>query len=267
PGAYKQIPGDLIGKTYFEAQIELQNLGINSIRAEDYSDKIPVDKIMTVNPEENSNIKYRDETVTLTVSKGIKYIDFPNSLKDKTTADLANVLTQLGFINIVVENEYSLTVKEGKLIKSSVKEGTKLRWDTKIVLLNSKGPKPITFPNVVGQTQTNAKTVLEALSLKVEVKTSYSDDVKKGLVISQDPSASAKGFEGQQITITVSLGPPITTVPNVVGLSVSQAHEKLRAANLKWTDTGVSVLGLVQKQSVSGGQTVNIGATITLTIV
>ncbi|MDR2748698.1 MAG: Stk1 family PASTA domain-containing Ser/Thr kinase [Bifidobacteriaceae bacterium] len=267
PGAYKTIPGDLIGKTYDEASLELQALGIKVDRAEDYSDKIEVGKIMQVKPDENTSIRFRDETAILTVSKGIKYIDFPQTVKDKKTSDLVSELTSLGFTNIVVENDYSVKVKKDFLIKSSVKDGTRLRWDAKIVLTNSKGPKPITYPDVIGQNVATAKAALQAMGVTVKIKTQFSDTVETDLVISQNPAGAAKGFEGETITLIVSAGPPITTVPNVVGLSVKDAHNKLSAANLKWSDSGSAVLGLIQKQSISAGKQIAVNTVIILTIV
>lgn len=267
PGAYKTIPGDLIGKTYDEASLELQALGIKVDRAEDYSDKIEVGKIMQVKPDENTSIRFRDESAILTVSKGIKYIDFPQTVKDKKTSDLVSELTSLGFTNIVVENDYSVKVKKDFLIKSSVKDGTRLRWDAKIVLTNSKGPKPITYPDVIGQNVATAKAALQAMGVTVKIKTQFSDTVETDLVISQNPAGAAKGFEGETITLIVSAGPPITTVPNVVGLSVKDAHNKLSAANLKWSDSGSAVLGLIQKQSISAGKQIAVNTVIILTIV
>ncbi|MDR3128516.1 MAG: PASTA domain-containing protein, partial [Bifidobacteriaceae bacterium] len=267
PGAYKQIPNNLVGKTYNQAFDELSQLGISSEKIEDFSDKFEVGKVMLVTPAENTTIKFRDETVILTISKGIKYINFPNNLKDIKTADLLDKLTKLGFTNVVVENDYSTSVAKDFLIKSSVREGTKLRWDSKIVLANSKGPKPVVFPSVIGRSQAEAVGILKALAVKIKVVSQYSETVKKDLVISQNPIEETKGFEGDEITLIVSLGPPITTVPNVVGLSLSEAHNKLKKANLKWQDQGSAILNLVQKQSVAAGKSVAMETVIVLTVV
>jgi len=65
----------------------------------------------------------------------------------------------------------------------------------------------VTVPSVLGSSEKDAKSALEAKGLKYSVKTAYSDTVAEGLVISQSVSEGKIVPAGTTVTITVSLGP------------------------------------------------------------
>lgn len=71
------------------------------------------------------------------------------------------------------------------------------------------------------------------------------------------------------MTLTVSKGPRMIEVPDVVGDSVDDAKQKLEDAGFE-VDEDRGLLGLfgdtVKKQSVDGGDTAPEGSTVTITI-
>jgi hypothetical protein len=67
-------------------------------------------------------------------------------------------------------------------------------------------PTLVTVPDVVGETQADGTTELEALLFVVAVETAYSSTVPAGTIISQSPAAGLDAVEGSTVTITVSLG-------------------------------------------------------------
>jgi hypothetical protein len=66
---------------------------------------------------------------------------------------------------------------------------------------------PTIVPDVVGLSEADATTAVEAEGLTVTVTTAYSASIAVGLVISQDPIAGSSVTAGSAVTITVSLGP------------------------------------------------------------
>jgi hypothetical protein len=64
----------------------------------------------------------------------------------------------------------------------------------------------VTVPDVVGETQAQGTSDLEAVGFVVSVTTAYSSVVAAGLIISQDPAGGVDYPEGGTVTITVSLG-------------------------------------------------------------
>lgn len=79
-------------------------------------------------------------------------------------------------------------------------------------------------PNVVGLTQSQATQVAQANGWSLSVGPGeVSQSVPTGQVITQSPTAGSKIKGTRTITVVVSLGPPLVTVPNVVGTSCAQA--------------------------------------------
>jgi eukaryotic-like serine/threonine-protein kinase len=94
--------------------------------------------------------------------------------------------------------------------------------------------KPIPVPNVVGIEQGLAVAKVKDAGFTPHVSQGPSETVKKGIVISQDPPAGSRQPKGNGVTLNVSSGVPLTTVPNVKGKSSDEAFAALADANLKW---------------------------------
>ena len=135
--------------------------------------------------------------------------------------------------------ESSDTVKEGLVVrqtpvaKKKVAEGTKV----KVTLSSGKADQSVDVPNVVGQSESKAKSTLTGAGFKVDVSYEYSDSVASGNVISQTPS-SGTANEGDTIKIVVSRGEDpnktkMVSVPNFTkGASYDSVASALSALNL-----------------------------------
>lgn len=73
-------------------------------------------------------------------------------------------------------------------------------------LLLGTPPDLATVPDVVGETQAQATTDIQAVGFVVAVATDYSSSVAAGIVISQSPTGGSSAIVGSTVTITVSLG-------------------------------------------------------------
>lgn len=85
----------------------------------------------------------------------------------------------------------------------------------------------ITVPNVVGKPVEVAETTLKKLDLKVSVDEIASDDVPSGQVISQTPAAGTNVKARRIIHLTVSKGGSAMLIPDLKGLTLEQAKERL----------------------------------------
>jgi beta-lactam-binding protein with PASTA domain/predicted Ser/Thr protein kinase len=97
-------------------------------------------------------------------------------------------------------------------------------------LVRSLLPPPtelVGVPNVVGEPEDDAVDTLEDAGFGVQVDTEFDPEVRRGLVISQDPPAGDRVEEGTEVTLVVSRGPPPEVVPNVVGQTEEDAGEIL----------------------------------------
>lgn len=133
-------------------------------------------------------------------------------------------------------------------------------------------PPQALVPDVRGYTQAAATATIVAARLMVgTISTAYSKTVAKGLVISQNPVGGIFILVGSSVAFTLSLGPDIIAVPNVVGLTAAQANQTIDAAGLQvGTDTGVlsdSIpIGSVATQSPVAGTIVSAGTLVNLGI-
>ena len=160
-------------------------------------------------------------------------------------------------------------VPAGAVLRLQPPSGTMLTVGAPVTVVLSKGPAPITVPDVRGMGQTQALSVLARAGLKVQVQRQFDDQVAGGHAIGTDPRAGTGAARGTNVILLVSTAP---VVPNVVGLSVAQARQELADAGLNSTVSqslgGFGFLGgfsdRVISQSPEAGQPVRPGATVAL---
>ncbi|WP_324717676.1 Stk1 family PASTA domain-containing Ser/Thr kinase [Carboxydochorda subterranea] len=86
-------------------------------------------------------------------------------------------------------------------------------------------PREVVVPNIVGRTEAEARMLLERQHLSYGVdQRIYSDSVPSGQIIRQDPESGRRVREGRKIWATVSLGPEVGVVPDLVGKSLRDAQ-------------------------------------------
>lgn len=139
------------------------------------------------------------------------------------------------YLSVDVQYEESDEVPENIVIRQSIPEGEMVEEHSLVILTVSSGVSGIEVPNVVGYEETQADTTLSALGFKVSKQTEYSDTVDEGYVISQTPEALEKIASGSTVVLTISAGPAekTVTVPDLRGMTESEAKAKLTASNLK----------------------------------
>ncbi len=178
-----------------------------------------------------------------------------------------------GKFKIKVEEEYSADYAKGLVIRQDPESDTELEEGKTLTLVVSKGTRTedkVSVPEVVGKRESSAKSELEAVGLKVSVKTKYSTDVAKGKVISQSPRSGNQVTKNSTVVITVSQGEKPETmvrVPNLRYFTESEARSELKNSNLVLgsvlTEYSDSVeKGLVIRQTVSSGNKVKEGTAV-----
>ncbi|WNB84456.1 PASTA domain-containing protein [Cellulomonas sp. ATA003] len=178
-------------------------------------------------------------------------------------------LTAAGLVLGDTETPYDDEVPDGVVMSVSHGAGAELPKGSEVVLTVSRGPAPVTIPQVIGATQQQATEDLESEGLVVQVTEAYSDTVPAGAVIDQDPAQGTPGLRRDVVTIVVSQGPELVEVPDVVGEQYGPAAERLTALGFVPRRENVlgGFFGTVRDQSVGPGDRVARGTTITLTVV
>jgi beta-lactam-binding protein with PASTA domain/tRNA A-37 threonylcarbamoyl transferase component Bud32 len=93
--------------------------------------------------------------------------------------------------------------------------------------------KPVAVRDYRGLREPQAVAQIRAAGLKPVVKRRPSTDQPKTFVFSQDPDPGSRTDKGNPVTIFVSTGKPLTTVPDVRGKNAVDAAADLAAAGLR----------------------------------
>ena len=101
-----------------------------------------------------------------------------------------------------------------------------------VALVVSLGKAVVSVPNLVGLRSAGAERLLASMDLKGVKSVSPAGSKPPDVVLTQDPRPGLRVAKGAQVSFTVSAGPKLVTVPNVVGLSRAQADAKLRGKGL-----------------------------------
>lgn len=90
----------------------------------------------------------------------------------------------------------------------------------------------VTVPMLVGEPVEVAQKTLKEMNLKFSIDEIASDDIPAGQVISQTPVGGASVKEQRIIHLTVSKGGAVILVPDLKGLTLDQAKERLEKLDL-----------------------------------
>lgn len=92
----------------------------------------------------------------------------------------------------------------------------------------------VTIPDLTGQSGAEAAAAMEDTGLQVLLEYRSGDEAA-GTVCAQKPRAGRTVKQGQQLTLTISEGPKLVSVPEVRRLSQTEASALLRDAGLSLT--------------------------------
>jgi len=255
------------GRTQAEAVNAVRTAALDPTVTETFSEKVPKGVVISADPIPGSNVG-RGSDVALVVSKGPERYAVPKVV-GMTLAEARERIQEVNLKVGKVTKSFNEKVPEGQVVTAKPGPGASLKKGTAVALTVSRGRQPIDVPDLTGKDATNAARQLSNLGLKVDAtKQQNSDTVAKGRVISQSPR-DGTAFRGDPVTLVVSKGPVLVTVPDVVGQQLEQARGALEAQGFKVAVRRAlgGFFGTVRLQDPSGGSKVPKGSTVTLTIV
>ena len=266
PGSYLTMP-TTTGRDLADVQADLGAIGLASSVEEEFSDDVQSGIVTHSDPDGGSSV-HKSTNVQLYVSKGIDMKDVPNVV-GKGQDEASRTLTDAGLALGAVTDAYSEDVPPGQVISQSVAAGTSLAHDSTVDVVLSKGREPRTVPTLTGKGASAAKSSIEALGLVASPTEAYSDTVPEGQVISQQTREGSTVYRGDSVSYTVSKGPEMVTVPDVVGLQRQEAHDKLEGAGFTVQEDLIlgGFFNTVRSSDPAGGSKVKKGSTVTISIV
>jgi serine/threonine-protein kinase len=135
-------------------------------------------------------------------------------------------------------------------------------------LMFGGGGKTYAVPLVQGLPQAKAEQQITAAHLRSTVVDQANSSVTKGDVIKTSPAQGNNVPANTLVTLFVSTGPQLVTVPNVVGETATTAQNTLSGKGLNPKEvsdpTSTEPKGQVTKQSPNPNTSVNPGTTITI---
>jgi serine/threonine protein kinase len=240
----------LVGMSQNEAKEALSNIGLLSEVVEEvFSEDIAQGKVISSSPGGGGRISPAG-TVGLVIS---------NLTPDLATQKISALGLTIGDINEV----FDMKVESGFVIGTDPKSGEKVKRNSVVNIVVSKGVEKIALISYVGKGGDEALSELTNSGFDVKVVYKFSDKVFKGQVVSQSPEISDAIGLGSKIELVLSKGPEFVFVPNVLGKNKNDASLDLENLGLKVVTKGT---GKVNNISPAIGTKVKQGAVITLTL-
>jgi len=259
-GQYTGVP-QVSGMAASTARTELQNVGfVVRFGPDQHSNSVPAGDVISTNPAIGSNA-HSGTAVTVTVSSGPVMIAVPQVTGEQESAAKA-ALRNAGLTPGSVTPETSTTVPAGIVISTTPAAGTSWPQPKPVAITVSSG-QPL--PNFVGEQFQAAAAQAQSAGYQLQQVAAVGSTQPQGTIIGQSPQPGTAISPNEVVSVQVSSGPPQVSIPDVQGLSVSQATQELQQAGFQ-----VQV-----NQNIFSGNTVSSysptgqapqGSTITLTL-
>jgi serine/threonine-protein kinase len=254
---------DVVGSDVDEARQRLEGLGlVVRIDPGEYSKRLDEGTVLRTQPGAGTTLEEGDRVV-LIPSLGPPPVPVPN-LQGATIPEARTMLRESDLRLGKVTREYSDEVPADRVIGQS--ERGEAPFGSEVDVVVSKGPVPVPVPKVTKLTQEEASAALTDAGFLVSAVEEYSDQVPRGVVISQDPPRGTRIQPGNTVTIVVSLGPERFELPSFLGMSTQEAEARLLELGL--VPRILPIPGgngdTVATQLPVAGTTVRVGDSITL---
>jgi eukaryotic-like serine/threonine-protein kinase len=100
-------------------------------------------------------------------------------------------------------------------------------------VLGTRAPRDTTVPNVLGMTGDEAKRHLADLGLGMHIaRESFDEKAAPGTVTATDPPPDQQVKQGRAVDVWISKGPKPAIVPNLLGLTETEARARISEAKL-----------------------------------
>jgi len=252
-----EVP-DLVGVEETIALNEVSGNGWTVVTERERSDDVPeIDRVVRSVPAAGVSLD-EGEVFVLYVSDGPELRTLPE-LDNLALEEALSMLTDLSLAAIEGPPEFSETVPTGNVIRWSVRgdasltAGAQVLPETTIVLTVSEGPEPRAAPALFNLTLDEATASTDALRLVLARGDDvYSLDVDVGRVVLQVPPPETLVDRGGVVSIQLSKGPDQVPIPDLTGLTFTEAEVALTDAGYVIDSLLGSTEGIFVSISVNG---------------
>ena len=266
PGSRIVVPST-VGASYDEAISALTPLGLTNVIIEKrFDEEIAAGKIIESNPPGGGRVDTGGE-VTLVISKGAERYTIA-SLVGLTPQAAAAAITKSPLTVGTTSEIFSNKIPKGFVISSDPEAGAKVKRDSVVNIVVSKGVETIALASYVGKSGEQALNELTDAGFNVESTYAFDETALSGAVISQSPAGNSDAPKSSTITLIVSKGSQFVYIPNVFSLEELKAVRTLKDLELKVIvkKLGVKKIKRVTNISPQIGGKVKRGSTVTITV-
>ncbi|WP_405372647.1 MULTISPECIES: Stk1 family PASTA domain-containing Ser/Thr kinase [unclassified Microbacterium] len=276
PGSLTPVP-DVSGMTFDEAESRLAENALIAVEAKVNSLDVPEGEALGTTPGEGERLD-RDSRVTVEISAGPASTDLP-TLQDRPVAEVERILGEAN-IDVAQRNTFFTSYDADHVVRVFVSapgseaeptectEGCTVLEGTEAELRVSLGP----LPDVTDRTLEDATRTLEDADLTVASTEEFSDSVDAGVVIAiGDRPGGGSWRPGDEVGLVVSKGPQLFPIPDIAGLTLSDAAQRLRDAGFTPAYQGFwnavpNALTEVQSSDPGAGENRARGTEVSLTL-
>ncbi|WP_229073771.1 Stk1 family PASTA domain-containing Ser/Thr kinase [Actinoplanes sp. DH11] len=247
-GRYDEAP-TLLNMPQADAIAHAESKGFKTVIGDGkYDDRVPKDSVVAQSPAAQEKM-IKGETITLSLSLGPEVYPVP----DLVGVELAAAKGELESLGVKVKEgraQYSDTAPEGVVLSTAPKAGEQVKPGDTVTLVLSRGQAPITIPDLTGKNINEASTILAQEGLTGAERYKESDQ-PADTVIGQSPKPGTGVEKGAEVTLDVSKGPPLVTVPDLTGQPCQQAQATLQQLGLQ-VQINLDPNGTVRGQNPGG---------------
>lgn len=189
-------------------------------------------------------------------------------MNDSTAIEL---LTNAGFEPSIIDTTYSEAYPIGTVILQKPEPGKIVKVGRNIYLFVSSGELIVSVPQLIGKTVLDAKFALERVGLKLGRVEQLPSDKPEEMIIDQQYADGTQLKKGESIMVTVSAGRGGGTiaVPDLIGLSLSQAEtileeKSLTIGKVNYQKSATLLPNTILDQYPSSGNKLNPGESVDL---
>ena len=216
PEGYTIVP-NIEGADIEEATTQLMMSNLNYTTGGNVTSEYIAANLIVYQDPEGGRIIPINSLVAITVSRGngevIKALngistvpifvwsEEAQAIEDFTTAGLRTTIEYIFDENVAAGQ----VIRAVDLSGSDITAGTELPEGTEVILYVSKGPEGFSMPNVIGYTESDAKSMLEQKGLIVFVSYVENSNASAGTVFDQSVAADTNVKLGTEITLSVAI--------------------------------------------------------------
>ena len=231
---------DVRGMTYDDAKDALNKVGLGIFKnGTQSSDDYAEGEIVSQDVEKGEKVD-KNTTVKVVISSGKGSVPVPD-VSGKSSDDATSKLEAEGF-KVSTDYKYSDTVAQGKVVETAPSAGTSAQKGETVTIYLSRGPEGTEMPNLIGQTEEQAKSTLNSMGCSVNVNTEYNTTQEAGKVVGQSIDPGVRVTSGTTVTIAISKGEPSYGYKATITAPSASGDTYVVSADITLTDSNGNTL-------------------------